>query len=32
MYCLMCNKGKFEIYSRINREPVEDSEERHARG
>ena len=32
IYCLMCNKGNFEIYTRINREPVEINKERHARG
>ena len=32
MYCLIHNKGNFEISIRINREPVEVGEERHARG
>ena len=32
MYCLMCDKGNFEIYTGINRESVEVNEERLARG
>ena len=32
MYCRMCNKGNFEIYTGIDREPVEVNEERLARG
>ena len=31
-WCLMCDKGNFEIYTGINREPVEVIEERLARG
>ena len=29
VYCLMCDKGNFEIYTGINREPVEVNEERN---
>ena len=29
MYCLMCDKGNFEIYTGINREPVEVNEKRN---
>ena len=32
MYCIMCDKGNFEIYTGINREPVEVNEERLAKG
>ena len=32
MVCLMCDKGNFEIYTSINREPVEVNEGRHAKG
>ena len=28
VYCLMCDKGSFEIYKGINRDPVEVNEER----
>ena len=30
MYCLMSDKGNFEMYTGINREPVEVNEERLA--
>ena len=32
MYCLICDKANFEIYTRINWEPVEVNEERLVRG
>ena len=32
MYCLMCDKGNFEIYTGINRELVEVNGERLDRG